>query len=149
MITRICTKCGKEFPLDIEHFRAHPRYSEGFKRQCNWCSYTPEYGRKKQLERRHKMTVEDYEALLALQGGHCALCPAKNGDDKRRMAVDHSHACCDKELACGKCNRGILCADCNRKVGFLEAVLKEGTIVPKAGTWLDRALQYLDSYRIQ
>jgi len=95
------------------------------------------------------MTVEDYEALLALQGGHCALCPAKNGDDKRRMAVDHSHACCDKELACGKCNRGILCADCNRKVGFLEAVLKEGTIVPKAGTWLDRALQYLDSYRIQ
>jgi Recombination endonuclease VII len=109
--------------------------------------YTPEYGRRKQLERRHRITPEQYDAQLKEQGGHCALCPKTQGDDKRRMAVDHSHACCDTELACGKCNRGILCADCNRKVGFLEAVLKEGTIVPILGTWLDRTMQYLKKYQ--
>jgi hypothetical protein len=147
MTNRVCTKCGKEFPLDIEHFRAHPRYSEGFKRQCNWCSYTPEYGRKKQLERRHKMTVEGYEALLASQGDHCALCPAVQGDDKRRMAIDHDHACCDKELTCGECTRGILCADCNRRVAFLEQVLQEAQVTPQPNSWTEKAMRYIDSYK--
>jgi recombination endonuclease VII len=118
--------------------------------------YTPEYGRRKQMERRHKMTVEEYETRLAEQGGHCALCPAVQGDDKRRMAVDHDHECCDKELTCGKCNRGILCADCNRMIGFLEATLKEAMVIPKAGTvktmgqpksWTARALDYLAYWR--
>ena len=109
--------------------------------------YTPEYGRRKQLERRHKITPEQYDTQLAEQGGHCALCQARQGDDKRCMAVDHSHACCDKEVTCGKCNRGILCADCNRMVGFLEAMLKQGTITPLPDTWLYKALKYLDSYK--
>jgi hypothetical protein len=111
--------------------------------------YDPAYGRRKQLERRHKMTVEQYEVQLAEQGGHCALCSAVQGDDKRRMAVDHDHSCCDKELACGKCNRGILCADCNRRVAFLEQILHESftRICGSPGTWLKRALKYLDSYR--
>jgi len=109
--------------------------------------YTPEYGRRKQLGRRHKTTPEKYDAQLLSQGGHCALCDAKQGDNKRRMAIDHDHTCCDSELACGECNRGILCANCNRKVGFLEETLREGTIVPTPGTWLDSALKYLDSYK--
>jgi len=115
--------------------------------------YTPEYGRRKQMERRHKMTVEEYELQLKEQGGHCALCKAVQGDDKRRMAVDHDHTCCDKELTCGKCNRGILCADCNRMVGFLEAILKEALVIPfptligKLESWTGRALRYLDSYK--
>ena len=155
MKKRVCTKCGTEYPLDKEHFRAHPRYKEGFKRQCNWCSYTPEYGRKKQMERRYGLTVEQYEEKLAAQGGHCALCPAVQGTHKRRLTVDHDHCCCDQEKACGKCNRGILCADCNRKVGFLEAVLREALVIPKAGTlktlgnpetWTSLALQYLTQY---
>ena len=111
--------------------------------------YTFAYGRRKQLERRQKMTPEQYEAQLAEQGGHCALCPAKNGDAKRLMAVDHSHECCDSEITCGKCRRGILCVNCNRRIGFLEEVLHEtqGTITPQPDTWLDRAIRYLDSYK--
>jgi hypothetical protein len=149
METRVCRKCNKEFPLTEEFFKKTKLMSCGFYKTCKKCvaQYTPEYGRYKQLERRHKMTVEEYEERLIEQGGHCALCSARQGDDRRRMAIDHDHACCDKELACGKCNRGILCANCNRKIGFLEVVLKEGTIVPNKGTWLERAMRYLDSYK--
>ena len=108
--------------------------------------YTPEYGRRKQIERRYKMTVEQYEELLASQGGHCALCPAVQGTHKRRLTVDHDHTCCDREKACGECNRGILCADCNRKLGFLEETLREGTYIANPETWSERALQYLEEY---
>jgi len=107
--------------------------------------YTPEYGRRKQLQRRHKMTPEQYDAQLYGQGDHCALCSARQGDDRRSMAVDHDHACCDKELTCGNCNRGILCANCNRKVGFLEETLKDtkGELRPLRDTWTARAMDYL------
>jgi hypothetical protein len=109
--------------------------------------YTPEYGRITVL-RRYKMTVEEYETLLEKQGGHCALCPTVQGEDKRYMAVDHSHACCDtKAKSCGECNRGLLCVDCNIHLAAVEAVLTMGTIVPKEGTWLSKALAYLDSYK--
>jgi hypothetical protein len=92
------------------------------------------------------MTPEQYNAQLKEQGDHCALCSAKQGDDKRCMAVDHSHTCCDKEVTCGKCNRGILCADCNRRVGFLEQTLKDALVFPLLGkdnSWTGRALRYL------
>jgi hypothetical protein len=111
--------------------------------------YTPEYGRKKQLERRHKITPEQYDAKLAEQGGHCALCLAKQGDDKRRMAVDHNHACCDSEITCGKCNRGILCADCNRMLGTLELILRDAWVFPMLGrdqSWVAKALRYIQKY---
>lgn len=141
----------KRYAEDPEFKRKSREATERWEAANPGKSYTPEYGRRKQLERRHKMTVGEYEALLAEQGGHCALCPAVQGDDKRRMAVDHDHKCCDKEVACGKCNRGILCADCNRKVGFLEQILHESFMypVPCYGTWLEGALKYLSKYRLK
>ena len=99
------------------------------------------------LNYRYKMTIEQYESLLAEQGGHCALCEAVQGDSKRRMTVDHDHACCASQKGCGQCNRGILCANCNRKLGFLEALLAEATVLPGPMTWTSRALQYLDKYK--
>jgi hypothetical protein len=139
----------KRYAEDPEFKRKSREATERWEAANPGKSYTPEYGRKMQLERRHKMTVEAYETLLAEQGGHCALCPAIQGDDKRRMAVDHNHKCCDKELACGKCNRGILCADCNRRVAFLEQVLEDALVFPMLGkdnSWLFRALRYLLKY---
>jgi hypothetical protein len=97
----------------------------------------------------YKMTIEDYESLLLSQGGHCALCQVVQGDDKRRMAVDHDHECCSGTRSCGKCLRGILCADCNRKVGFLEATLRDAMVFPllgKSDSWTAKALRYLCSY---
>ena len=107
------------------------------------------------LNYRYKMTIEDYESLLISQGGHCALCESVQGDNKRRMTVDHDHKCCPSQKGCGRCNRGILCANCNRKIGFLEYILREALVIPRAGTiktmftkpsWTSLALAYLSSY---
>jgi hypothetical protein len=50
----------------------------------------------------------EYEALLAAQGGKCAICPRKPQRQIRRLAVDHDHA---KERAEGTraSIRGLLC----------------------------------------
>ena len=96
---------------------------------------------------RYHWTPEQYSEKLEEQGGHCALCDSTDGDAGRRMHIDHNHACCDGEArTCGKCNRGILCGPCNRKLGYLELVLKGGTVIPKAGSWTSLALQYLTQY---
>lgn len=154
MKLRTCKKCTRELPLDSEHFKTSKLCPDGFYKTCRGCvaQYTPEYGRMKQLDRRYKMTVEQYEEKLEQQGGHCALCPNVQGTHKRRLTVDHDHACCPEDISCGECLRGILCANCNRKVGFLEETLKDtigSTLSPLPGTWLAAAIQYLDSYAVQ
>jgi len=59
---------------------------------------------------RYGMTPAGYDAMLATQGGGCALCGrvAK----RRALAVDHRHS--DGHV------RGILCGLCNRGLGYLE-----------------------------
>jgi Recombination endonuclease VII len=100
---------------------------------------------------RYGTTVKKYEKLLAEQGNHCALCPSTTGDSGRRLHMDHSHDCCDfgppRRRTCGKCNRGLLCGPCNRRLASVEDILKEGSIAPSPGTWLDRAIQYLKKYQ--
>ena len=72
------------------------------------------------------LTVEDYEARLADQGGGCAVCgSAEPGGRGARFAVDHDQKCCPGRLSCGECVRGLLCAGCNLVLGRYEA-LREG-----------------------
>lgn len=93
---------------------------------------------------RYGKTPAEYDAQLAEQHGHCALCKSTDGDAGRRLHVDHSHDCCDKKTrTCGECNRGLLCGICNRRLAAVEAILKEAIIVPERGTWTARAMQYL------
>jgi len=98
------------------------------------------------LKNRYQMTIEEYTKKLIEQNGHCALCSAVQGSEKRRMCVDHDHNCCPEPRSCGKCIRGILCHNCNRKIGFLEEMLLEGTVTANPETWAERALAYLKSY---
>jgi hypothetical protein len=52
------------------------------------------------------VTDEQYERLLAAQGGHCALCPST--PKTRRLHVDHDHRTgLVRGLLCHRCNRGI------------------------------------------
>lgn len=90
---------------------------------------------------RYKMTPKQYEEQLAEQGGHCSLCPTAT--QVHSLHVDHNYECCDTTFTCGKCRRGILCTNCNIRISHLEDLLKQGTIVPKEGTWLSRAMDYL------
>ncbi len=74
--------------------------------------------RRSHLKNTYGITPEQYDQLLADQGGACAICeqPAKG----RRLHVDHDHFCCPGKRSCGKCLRGLLCAACNVKLGWLE-----------------------------
>lgn len=78
--------------------------------------------RRSHLKNRYHITPEQYDAMLADQGGGCALCgrmPDSNG--KPRLHVDHDHQCCSGKTSCGSCIRGLLCGACNRLLGWYDA----------------------------
>lgn len=62
------------------------------------------------------LTVEQQEALRALQQGFCAICPTPLSEAKRRHAngecLDHCHET--------RTARGYLCSICNKALGFYE-----------------------------
>jgi hypothetical protein len=129
------------------YYATHKEEHKSYQRKCKPRTHIPDSLQESRLRYLYKWTVEQYNEQLALQDGHCALCPALQGDAKRRMAVDHDHTCCKGKRACEKCRRGILCANCNRKLGFLEQLLNEATsVVPKWDTWLENAILYLRKY---
>jgi Recombination endonuclease VII len=79
----------------------------------------PHYDRRQNLKAKFGISLEDYDRLLAEQGGRCAICPATEpgGRHKTFFPVDHDHACCSGKRSCGKCLRGLLCAGCNFGLG--------------------------------
>lgn len=73
------------------------------------------------LKKKFGITLEDYNAMLALQGGRCAVCGTdKKIKDKhgnlRRLAVDHDHKT-------GKV-RQLLCSPCNTSIGLVKENVK-------------------------
>lgn len=80
----------------------------------------PRYGNDRQynLKRKYGMTVEQYDKLLAEQGGVCALCGEPETSTFRgtvkMLAVDHDHG---TGLV-----RGLLCYRCNTDLGKYEKV---------------------------
>ena len=59
-------------------------------------------------ERKYGITQDDYDHMLAEQGGVCAICgrPPKT----RRLSVDHNHKT--------GIVRGVLCHICNRGISY-------------------------------
>jgi hypothetical protein len=84
-----------------------------------WRAANPEAARNKYLWDNHKVTPEQFESLLALQGGVCAICGGTAGRT-RKLSVDHDHTCCPGSTSCGKCVRGLLCMSCNAGIGSLK-----------------------------
>lgn len=110
-----------------------------------------EYCDKKSSLWMYKISVKEFDAKLAEQDGHCALCENQHDTNGYRLHVDHDHKCCDtrgRKATCGKCNRGLLCGVCNRKLGFLEKFLLEfEKAEARQGTWLYKALLYIEHYK--
>lgn len=74
---------------------------------------SPHEKRRAHLKHRYGITVEQYDEMLAAQGGHCALCPWEPSDGKV-LAVDHDHET-------GRV-RGLLCRGCNLALATFERV---------------------------
>lgn len=70
--------------------------------------------------KKHGLTSERYEALLAAQGGACAICRGTTPYGRGRFHIDHDHRCCPGQRSCGKCVRGLLCGRCNPGLGAFQ-----------------------------
>lgn len=83
---------------------------------------------KSKMLRRFGLTLADFDRLLAMQGGVCAICrQASQAGRWRRFAVDHDHTTGEV--------RGLLCRACNTGLGFFADAVKR----------LMQAIQYLSA----
>lgn len=116
--TKRCTKCQDVKP--VSEYRAQKGGKYGVRAVCKGCAnrydhdykqrpevkaarreYEREYRqrdgmgvvlRDRDLRRRYGITATDYAAMLAAQGGRCALCKtATNVAHMEHFAVDHCH----------------------------------------------------------
>jgi hypothetical protein len=69
----------------------------------------PDYNRDARLSKLYGLTKTDYLAMLAEQGGGCAICGEPQEErGPNRAAVDHDHATgAVRGLLCTKCNTGL------------------------------------------
>jgi hypothetical protein len=143
LTVKTCTGCGIELPLDA-FYRKSPNSAEGQRfrteygramQPCKECRKARSRELKERPERKRQIrswnlqshygiSLDDYEALLAKQGGVCAICakpPSSNGPRQKYLHVDHDHS--DGRV------RGLLCANCNIGIGNLQddpALLRKG-----------------------
>lgn len=61
----------------------------------------------------YRLTIDQYEKMIADQGGKCFICHRTS-----KLVVDHDHSCCPNKTACGNCNRKLLCFRCNTLLGL-------------------------------
>src|SRR5699024_9528850 len=74
--------------------------------------------RQKEIRRMYGLSPDEYEAILARQGGSCRICRSTFSPGGARPHVDHDHSCCPGIKSCGACVRGILCSNCNTGLGL-------------------------------
>ena len=109
-----CYVCSEEKPLD--EFNSNTTRADGKQTYCRKC------GHAKQTEwyykRKHKITIQERDALLVKQNGICPICKNEIAfkENKGRglntgneAVVDHCH---DSQKI-----RGVLCGHCNTGLG--------------------------------
>lgn len=67
-----------------------------------------ESNRKCRLKTLYGLSLEEYDKMVELQNGRCAICDRPS----RRFCIDHDHST-------GKI-RSLLCNNCNRGIGYLK-----------------------------
>lgn len=92
-------------------------------------SKEPNYNRRRSLQYRYGLTVEQYDAMMASQNGACAICKSVVP-----LVVDHSHT--TNEV------RGLLCNNCNGGIGLLR---DDVTVLTSAITYLGGRSQMVEA----
>lgn len=126
--SKFCSSCKETLPISA--FSEAKTYADGYRGQCKPCRarYTIAYrertgwkpktrpqrmdgeaNRKRKMHRKYGISVEEYDEMLAGQGGKCAICN-RSETIARRLAVDHCHAT--------RRVRGLLCYKCNTAIGL-------------------------------
>jgi hypothetical protein len=116
---RTCSKCGAAKALDL--FYRHPAGRDGYYGHCADCERArsreyqrdkrladPLHGRTGHLRSKYGLSLAEFDALLARQGGRCAICHSTDPGGKGAWHVDHDHETgVVRALLCHGCNTGI------------------------------------------
>lgn len=127
---RDCSDCGVRFVVTntVSYCQPCVNRRDRERRQRFWAE-NPEAAhlRKKDRHLRHQygITLVDYDAMLAEQGGGCAVCGVPSSGD-RKLSVDHCHTS-------GRV-RGLLCSRCNYALGLLD---DRPELMRQAATYLE------------
>ena len=103
-----CHGCAEKFVT--KHYRQNhcsPECAEVTKQARNIVNV-----RRHHLKKFYGVTPDDYERMLEMQNGRCAICrsPADTSFHKR-LCIDHNHET--------GAVRGLLCSKCNSAIGLL------------------------------
>lgn len=123
--SKVCFRCHELKP--IEEFCNKLGSSDGKQSICRICDKSRR--RRERLKQWYDITHEDYERMLAIQNGACAICGTDEtgSKDKGWFSVDHDHKT-------GRV-RGLLCANCNVGLGNMRDSVE---ILKKAIQYLER-----------
>jgi hypothetical protein len=117
-----CAKCKKD--KDTSEFGKRSSSKDGLHTWCKLCLnvYRNNYNannkeklaarqRRAHLKREYGITPEEYDTMLFLQDGKCAICgKGEPGERFNRFHVDHNHVNgIVRGLLCGACNKGMGC----------------------------------------
>lgn len=120
-----CIRCREEKVLT--EFVKQSSLRDGYSSLCKACrrirdraAYTPEKGWRNYIKTKFGILPEDYDRMLAAQGGKCAICgrtdskslldPDNNAahGSINKLHIDHDHETGQiRALLCGTCNRGV------------------------------------------
>jgi len=124
---RNCSTCKNFLPWDC--FYPRKGRDSGLSAYCSSCKtcnriktkkWIEQYGFENHIQRHYGMTLDDWNYLIKVQDGKCAIC--RSEFDKRvslkvssrfsRLSVDHNHQ--TNKV------RGLLCNSCNQGLGLFE-----------------------------
>ena len=121
-IAHKCKACTSAYDAE-KYIKAKEAY---ISRAGNWNKANPERRRANYLWAAYALSHDDYVALLAKQGGVCAICGA--GPGRRALDIDHN-----KET---RAIRGILCNTHNQGIGLFG---HDPAMLMAAITYLERS----------
>ncbi len=128
-----CKKCESEY-----HAKRYRENDEIKKRNAAWVEANPAWHknwqrediknnpdkhRDRRLKRTFGITLEQYNAMFAAQGGRCAICSRHQTEVTQTLCVDHNHKT-------GKI-RKLLCGPCNHALGLLKEDISAAKMLVK------------------
>lgn len=107
--TKVCNSCGGEKPTSEFKLERCKNSNNGIAQrgQCRACLEHRKY--KRFIKKTYNFSYDQYEQMFDSQGGKCAICESKMGNNKTsRLFVDHCHDTMRvRGLLCGSCNVGL------------------------------------------
>lgn len=122
---------GTAWCAGCQSFRDHEDFRKGAT-QCRACASAAQHGA--MVAKTYGITAVEYDALLAAQGGRCAICRAR--PKTKRLAVDHNHATgAVRGLLCSRCNHDLLGSAWD-SLAMATALWHYMNTPPASGAWL-------------